>query len=897
MLKLRQATLAFCILATCLPLPAQDKPAPAPEVVLAREGKSLVDIFVLTDKKEPGPEPAKKGKGAKKKDRARSAFEKATADLGSHLQAITGAEFPLHLRDSKALSRKQPGIYIGKAADFPWLDAPRNLGPEEFVVRTAGPSQLYLIADSEAGRSDAIYALLEKLGCRWYFPGATWTVIPRQPTLRIALNIRQKPDVSLQRKLAMGWGLHSPVLVRDYDDWTRRNRLPGTLQVYNSHTWPGISPDRDFAAHPEWFALVKGERKPSKPCYSHPEVIARGVAQSLAYLEKNPEAQMVSVSAPDGAGFCECELCRKRARVEKIYPAHGPGGLFGRTAEGQEVAIASETIFHYANETAAAVARKYPGKFVGTIAYSAYAHPPSFDLLPNVYVEITKGYRRTPLTLPEQIVAFAHKARHLGVYEYYDVEQWSWDQPGKARASQLDYHSATIPYFVANKIHSIKGEISNNWGPNGLGYYVLAKVMWDSSTDVRAVEAEFYRTAFGPAAEPLQRFYRRWESGQEVNARTLGLAYRDLQAAVDRTAGQPAYRARVDHVRLYLHFLKASLFLHDFPLLVWGEGLKREHLDKLIKRHGEAGLKRQVDHLGDYVHRLMETHMVHSFAYNSYLKSVGKLLGCDTSRWQKPGTTPTADEIDRLFQEDLKDLGAVAPKDVEPKRFSRQLVPLVQTRPELVKGADRKIACGPFVKGSLYVLARQDDMVAVAFAPARGKKESLFELAFVPVESFAKDRADLEEERLPVPKLEEGTLRFKAEKTGYYRIQWTEASITAVSHPAVLPGTRDLAPRGATLYFFVPRGTLSFLLRTNLQAGPLRVQDGQGKIVVEVERKKGPSVDGREIVIDVPEGREGVWSIWRPQDRQDQTFFQLVGVPGYLSLLPDQLLVPQEVAR
>jgi hypothetical protein len=103
-----------------------------------------------------------------------------------------------------------------------------------------------------------------------------------------ALNERQKPDISLQRRLAVGFGLHDAAINHDYNDWTRRNRMPGTLQVFNSHIWPGISTDRDFKTHPEWFALVNGERKPSKPCYSHPEVIARGVAQSLAHFETNP---------------------------------------------------------------------------------------------------------------------------------------------------------------------------------------------------------------------------------------------------------------------------------------------------------------------------------------------------------------------------------------------------------------------------------------------------------------------------------------------------------------------------------------------------------------------------------------------------------------------------------
>ena len=373
-------------------------------------------------------------------------MDEAANDLRRCLQRMTGAEFAITMSD-RFDNDPKPGVYVGQARDFTWVPVPKDLQPDEYLLRSTAGGQLLVIGGGTTGMVHAMYALLEKLGCRWYFPGAVWEVIPSKPTIALTVDERRKPDVDLQRRLAVGHGLHSPAIARDYEDWTRRNRLPGAMKTFNSHIWPGVSPERDFAGHPEWFALVNGKRQTSQPCYAHPEVIARGVAQSLAYFAKNPQATMVSTSAPDGGGFCECERCRERANVAKIYPAHGPAGLYGLTPQGREVSVPSETIFHYANEVADAVAKNYPGKLVGMIAYSAYSHPPSFELRPNVYVEITQGYRRTPLTLAEQMADFARKAKHIGMYEYYDVEQWSWDQPGKARAAQLEYHAAAMPYF------------------------------------------------------------------------------------------------------------------------------------------------------------------------------------------------------------------------------------------------------------------------------------------------------------------------------------------------------------------------------------------------------------------------------------------------------------------
>jgi hypothetical protein len=564
------------------------------------------------------------------------------------------------------------------------------------------------------------------------------------------------------------------------------------------------------------------------------------------------------------------------------------------------VSVTSETIFRYVNEVADAVARRYPGKMVGMIAYSAYSHPPSFELRPNVYVEITQGYRRTPLTLTEQMADFAQKAKHLGMYEYYDVEQWSWDQPGKARAAQLDYHAASMPYFQRHHIDSITAEISNNWAPNGIGYFVVSRLMWDAGADVRAVEEELYRTAFGPAAAPLRRCYRRWESGQQVNPRTLALAQHDLQEAVRLTEGQPEYRARVDHIRMYLHFLNASLFLQDTPL-TGNEAFTKNAVARLEMRLGADVVKQRVEHLGEYVRRLMDTNMVHSFGYNTYLAKVGNIVGCDTKSWKKPGLIPSGEEIDRTFQQDLKQLESAGLKDVTPRFFSHDLVPLKKARPDLIQRSEgRKIECDALHKGSLFVHAGKGEMVAVSFAPA-AKAKAAFEckVSFLTPEAFEKGWAIFGGVRAAA-KLQDETLRFEAARAGYYQIEWSEAAVTALSHPAVLQNRPDMGLRGATLYFFVPRGTTRFLLKPRVTGGPVfTLKDGRGNIILDVQRKQASLLGASpEFVIDVAAGADdAIWSIAGLRNGYGNAGLGLIGVPNLLGLLPEHLLTPREVAR
>jgi uncharacterized protein DUF4838 len=313
-----------------------EKPDAAPPTVpLAKDGKAQLDIILVTPTTEPEP---KKGKAVK--NRTASNLEKAGDDLRRCLQRMTGTEFVL--RSVPKCEGGKPGIYVGTAADFPWAQLPKDLAPEEVLLRTTADSQLFLIGGSTFSTVHAVYTFLEGLGCRWFFPGDAWEVIPKQPAVTVALHQRQKPDIGLQRTLAVGHGPGSAQNRQAYEDWVRRNKLGQPFDMPTSHAWLGISPKKDFTEHPEWFGLVAGVRKPSKPCYAHPEVIARGIAAALAYFDKNPAAHMISVSPDDGIGFCECERCQQLAKVSSIYSAHGPGGIFGKTANGVEVSVPSE---------------------------------------------------------------------------------------------------------------------------------------------------------------------------------------------------------------------------------------------------------------------------------------------------------------------------------------------------------------------------------------------------------------------------------------------------------------------------------------------------------------------------------------------------------------------------
>jgi len=640
--------------------------ARADDVVLCREGKAALPIYAAN-----AGEPVR--------------------ELQTYLNRITGAAFEV-----KAPEAGGKGIFVGLLSEFPdrKIERAGDLGDEGFVIRSEDGS-LYLLAAQPLGLQHAVTTFLHELGCRWFFPGETWEIVPRRETIAGAWDLRQAPSFTSQRRIWYGFGAY-PKNAADKEAWDRHNRMGGPYPITIGHNWHGLDPKRDFAAHPEWFALVGDKRQPSKPCYSHPEVIRHAIAEALEQAARG--VRVVSLSPPDGLGYCECAQCRQVFAGAEPFAAHDT--LFAKRPDGTLVNITSETFFRMVNEIARAVAAKHPGTLVGTYAYSAYSQPPSFDFEPNVFVQLTTGFRRTPLTREEQIAAFGRRARHVGIRDYYSVYQWDWDGPVVAKGSLfLPQLAEDLRFYRTCGVTAINAEASNNWGPRGLGYYVASRLLWDVNTDVKEVVRDFYETAFGPAAPAIERYYARWygpsaavSSRRAASRSTASMpveapaseladnattpafdldslrgAFRDLDEAAALAAGQPGPRERVDHLRLYQHYL-----------------VLRRQLDEAAARGDRAAIVEGVKAETLFGARLMNTNMLHTrpligkaFArrFRPYMEHLAGLPeagedGAGKGFRSVREDVPAPDELARLWEEDRRVLGLAA--RAEPARNAPQ---------------------------------------------------------------------------------------------------------------------------------------------------------------------------------------------------------------------------------
>ena len=223
-------------------------------------------------------------------------------------------------------------------------------------------------------------------------------MVPSIRNLSVNLDIADRP-VLLARRIWYGYGPFPDKEGRprkDYEAWARHNRMASSHTINCGHAWQSIILANKALVdqHPEYLALVKGERKGPQLCLSNPAVRQMMTEWALAQLRKNPDRDMVSLEPSDGLNHCECENCVKMGNV-------------------------SERVFGIANEVARAVTREFPGKMVGLYAYSNHCEPPSFPLEPNVYVQSTAGFITGRYTFDELMDLWPKKATRMGVLSLF----------------------------------------------------------------------------------------------------------------------------------------------------------------------------------------------------------------------------------------------------------------------------------------------------------------------------------------------------------------------------------------------------------------------------------------------------------------------------------------------
>jgi hypothetical protein len=470
------------------------------------------------DPKAPKPRP---GSAPSKPDALLAAEE-----LQSYIEKISGAKLPI-VEESSPQAASGTRIFVGRtnAIKAAGLKVPSGYDPsvrpdvfneEGYVLRTKG-DQIFIAGNEDGpyqGSLYAAYALLEKLGVRWYFPGSWGEVVPEQKSITLApIDVTVKPDFPVRVIWLSGWVPQTPDDRKQYAQWaTRVGMSSSTLypSVGDGSLAGLLPPEEYYEKNPEYFGMnEQGQRFASKNangkfvthttmlCLSNPSVFDESLKNVKAALAGERKLMVASpngigISPPDGAPVCLCPECKKLSQNFQ-YPTyvHKPA--------------TSEEFFTFASK----LARAIPDKYVSTMAYALREFlPQGVDIPDNVmvmYAPIANDVlhpHTSPLWRHVEFVSmlkqYLRQTPHVTLYDY---------NPGMLTGSWVPERDAenmaiNAPLYKSLGLKGFNREGRKAFMQTWLSYYVSSRLFWNANADVEAIKKEFYTTFFSPSAGP-----------------------------------------------------------------------------------------------------------------------------------------------------------------------------------------------------------------------------------------------------------------------------------------------------------------------------------------------------------------------------------------------------------
>ncbi|NOZ22806.1 MAG: DUF4838 domain-containing protein [Planctomycetes bacterium] len=486
--------------------------------------------------------------------------QRPAEELAAYIEKISGVKPPVAADDAAAAGFR---IQVGGATD---MAAWATLPDDGYIIKSSRDG-LLLTGKTELGIFYAVDTFLEKyLGVRWFMPGDVGEDVPKQSTIKIGKIEEAGRPVFRMRWIGRG-------------DWARRNKMNVSVKCDGEfkikwfvHTFTHIlPPETYYAKHPEYYALIGGKRVNKRDkkdqiqiCTSNPDVVKEMAANIIKIKKDDSSLNMVSLDPMDNQRFCECERCT------------------ALDEEGTETnnSMTRRLLLFY-NAVSSIVGKTYPDLFMKSIAYHKYVAPPldkSMRVNDNCVIQFCRftchNHALDDPTCPynskfnEYIKGWCRIAKNVCLYEYYYKASWvhlPWPIVHMLRKD--------IPYFHRMKLFGLSTQYKYNFGSNGLGYYVAAKLTWDPTLDVDALLDDFYTRFYHDAAGPMRQYHETLEQAaidsgvhiarQRPYAEIAKLFTPELLAKLDgfvsqaeKAAADEKGKARIGMVRIALDYAK-----------------------------------------------------------------------------------------------------------------------------------------------------------------------------------------------------------------------------------------------------------------------------------------------------------------------------------------------------
>ncbi|MCK4886215.1 MAG: DUF4838 domain-containing protein [Planctomycetes bacterium] len=457
----------------------------------------------------------------------------AAEELQKYLAKITGVSF--EIKDSKQLM--QFSFLVGNS-----LVDNLQLQQDEYIIRSSS-NQVILSGGGNRGTLYAVYDLLEKLGCRWYYPDPADEIVPELSIEEViekvkGLNVVARPDFSVRmtRFLTYDIGKAGESLadgvtkesllnridwltknrtnifqygidhgISGYNLWSRyRNVFPemqkrGMVIGMGGHNMFLFISGTQLKQHIDWQCMRDGKRTASGQfCTRNDEAVTEYLTNCVAFLKANPEIEYLTPWPNDMGKWCQCQLCKDTPSADRFMQ-------FGKRIHNvlkNEVPNVEFAHFAYGSHVKPP-AKERPIKGM-TISLCTWGR--DFNKL--FYEEGTSKEFRDEFAAWREIVT-EYNCKFI-LHEKY------------ARHLGLGFH----PMYIKNMKPELKWFRDNGldgfelpMGAMGrrtkaFNFYVLAKLMWDIETDTEEVMRDYFEKVYGQYAKQMREIYQLVEDAQ-----------------------------------------------------------------------------------------------------------------------------------------------------------------------------------------------------------------------------------------------------------------------------------------------------------------------------------------------------------------------------------------------
>lgn len=467
---------------------------------------------------------------------------------------------------SNALSARFAGALGVSQAEL------EKLGPEGYRIRSrdVGGRRITLVAGGgRVGTLYGVYDFLHRLGVRWYAPGELHEEIPPRSLAYLPrFDVTESP-----RFLTRGFHAWENRGDPEFLLWMARNRLNywcveqepkpllhklGIMLVGGGHILtqyylgpnnpypydhPAFTGDegkpRDpyptsaefrgdangdgtlsyFEAHPEWYALIQGQRSShivgdggDNFCTSNRDAMAEWMKNAVADLVEGryKDAGLMNAWMLDAGRWCECAECRALG-----------------TPTDRNLLFVHE--YAKAIKQAQAEGRLHRPVRLLFLAYADVLEPPTRPLPPDfdpetciaTYFPITRCYVHRfddphcsrNAAYVRHLYGWArdperHYQGQICIGEYYNVSGYRC-----LPACFMSTMATDIPYYYARGARHFHYMhcTTKNWGNKALTNWQMARQLWDPGVNCEALWQDYFSGRYGPAAHPMRRFYESLE--------------------------------------------------------------------------------------------------------------------------------------------------------------------------------------------------------------------------------------------------------------------------------------------------------------------------------------------------------------------------------------------------